>query len=84
MWSVEVRKTVFISLFIFYISIAGRWTVVDSEPMVTGWPACCNVYIVVSQGQLCLCFAEKYLEMLVLLSSAPLDRHNAILIIVKS
>ena len=81
----EVRKTVFISLFIFYISIAGRWTVVDSEPMVTGWPACCNVYIVVSQGQLCLCFAEKYLEILVVEGGlpAPLDSHNAILIIVK-
>ena len=78
----EVRKTVFISLFIFYISIAGRWTVVDSEPSE---PACCNVYIVVSQGQLCLCFAEKYLEILVVEGGlpAPLDSHNAILIIVK-
>ena len=61
-----------------------RWTV-GSEPVVTvQWSACYNVDIVVSQGQVCLCFAEKYLEMLVLLSSAPLDWHNAILIIVKS
>ena len=72
--TVEVSKTFFISLFIFYILMAGRWTV-GSEPVVT-----VTMLILSSVRARFVCVL---LRNILRCWCAPLDWHNAILIIVK-